>query len=95
MNESGKKIIIKTLQERFEKHMYRHKHVLWRNIEDKLVGDSRTLVSLYKMEETGGEPDIVSIGKSEIGFIDCSKESPIGRRSLCYDKKAFDMRKKK
>jgi hypothetical protein len=45
------------------------------------------------MEETGGQPDVVDLESKEIVFVDCSKESPIGRRSLCYDKKALDSRK--
>ncbi|MDX5426774.1 MAG: DUF4256 domain-containing protein, partial [Bacteroidota bacterium] len=29
-----------------------------------------------------------------IRFVDCSKESPKGRRSLCYDRDALESRKK-
>lgn len=47
------------------------------------------------MEETGGEPDV--IGQDEaagaIMFYDCSPESPAGRRSLCYDRAAWEARK--
>jgi hypothetical protein len=48
------------------------------------------------MESTGGEPDVISYDKKldEYTFVDCSKESPIGRRSLCYDRKALESRKK-
>jgi hypothetical protein len=48
------------------------------------------------MENTGGEPDVISYNKktNEYTFVDCSKESPIGRRSLCYDGKALKSRKK-
>lgn len=47
------------------------------------------------MEITGGEPDVVSFdsSKSEILFIDCSKESPKGRWSVCYDPEALESRK--
>jgi hypothetical protein len=47
------------------------------------------------MEATGGEPDVVELdGKSgSITFVDCSKESPAGRRSLCYDDVALNARK--
>ena len=30
----------------------------------------------------------------EIFYVDCSPESPAGRRSLCYDREALDSRKK-
>ena len=48
------------------------------------------------MENTGGEPDIISYNKTtkEYTFIDCSIETPVGRRSLCYDGKALKSRKK-
>ncbi|WP_251277031.1 DUF4256 domain-containing protein, partial [Enterobacter hormaechei] len=30
----------------------------------------------------------------ELHFVDCSKESPKGRRSVCYDRQALEARKK-
>ena len=46
------------------------------------------------MEKTGGEPDIISHDRQtgEYVFYDCSAESPTGRRSLCYDRAAFESR---
>lgn len=48
------------------------------------------------MERTGGEPDVVGIDQQTETylFIDCSKESPKGRRNLCYDREALESRKK-
>ena len=47
------------------------------------------------MDRTGGEPDVVGHDKKtgEYIFCDCSAESPKGRRSICYDRKALDSRK--
>jgi hypothetical protein len=47
------------------------------------------------MEQTGGEPDVIGRDEAtgEFVFCDCSAESPSGRRSLCYDRKALDSRK--
>jgi hypothetical protein len=47
------------------------------------------------MERTGGEPDVVGLDKKtgEYIFIDCSAESPKGRRNLCYDREALESRK--
>lgn len=47
------------------------------------------------MEVTGGEPDVIGYDeeKDEYTFYDCSKESPKGRRSLCYDLEALESRK--
>ena len=47
------------------------------------------------MEITGGEPDVVGYEKKtdEYTFYDCSAESPIGRRNVCYDREALEARK--
>ena len=47
------------------------------------------------MEITGGEPDVVGYDKKtdEYIFYDCAAESPKGRRSICYDQEALDLRK--
>ena len=47
------------------------------------------------MERTGGEPDVIGFDKKtgEHIFYDCSAESPKGRRSLCYDRAAWESRK--
>lgn len=83
-----------TLRDRFESNMQRHKGVQWSAVEAKLQKNANALKALAAMEASGGEPDVVAIGKlGEIIFIDCSAESPSGRRSLCYDRKALDERK--
>jgi len=47
------------------------------------------------MEQSGGEPDVVGFDTStgEYIFVDCSTQSPKGRRSVCYDRQALDARK--
>jgi hypothetical protein len=47
------------------------------------------------MERTGGEPDVVGLDSitGEFIFMDCSAESPKGRRSFCYDREALESRK--
>ncbi len=102
MNNSKKKLspeqqeaLLKTLQARFEKNMSRHKGVEWSKVQAKLEANPDKLWSLNEMEETGGEPDVVNHDKKtgEYIFYDCSAESPRGRRSFCYDRKALDSRK--
>jgi hypothetical protein len=90
----GNDQLIATLRDRFESNMQRHKGVQWPAVEAKLQKNANALKALAAMEASGGEPDVVAIGKSgEIAFIDCAAESPSGRRSLCYDRKALDERK--
>ncbi|GAB6451888.1 DUF4256 domain-containing protein [Bacillus luti] len=88
--------LIKVLQARFEKNMNRHEGLEWAKVEVKLNASPEKLWSLNEMEVTGGEPDVVGYDeeKDEYIFCDCSKESPKGRRSLCYDLEALESRKK-
>ena len=90
--------LISLLKERFEKNMIPHKEGLeWDKIKARLESDkaAEKLWSLNEMERTGGEPDVVGYDKNmdEYIFYDCSAESPIGRRSLCYDREALESRK--
>jgi hypothetical protein len=88
--------LIKTLADRFEDNMALHTGIDWSKVQAKLVAGSDKLQALYEMEQTGGEPDVVGFDEStnEFIFYDCSPESPIGRRSICYDREALDLRKK-
>ena len=90
-----KKALLNTLKQRFEKNVKRHKGISWEKVEERLTANPGKIWSLHQLEETGGEPDVVdTIKKSgEIIFFDCSPETPKGRRSFCYDKKALDARK--
>ncbi len=87
--------LLQTLKERFEKHMSRHKGLVWENVQAKLEAQPKKLWSLNQMELTGGQPDVVGYeqGSDEFIFYDCSPESPDGRRSLCYDREALESRK--
>lgn len=87
--------LLKILKTRFEKNMNRHNGLEWAKVQAKLETNTEKLWSLYEMERTGGEPDVVGFDK-EIGefiFYDCSPESPKGRRSVCYDREALESRK--
>ena len=87
--------LLKILQIRFEKNKDRHQGIDWSKVQAKLEANPTKLVALDKMEETGGEPDVVGYDKKtdEYLFFDCAEESPKGRRSLCYDLKAWESRK--
>jgi Protein of unknown function (DUF4256) len=95
LSPSQKEELLTTLKTRFEKNKDRHKGLVWANIEAKLEANTEKLWSLSIMEETGGEPDVVAYDEKtgEYVFYDCSIESPKGRRSLCYDREAWESRK--
>ncbi|EMI1595654.1 TPA: DUF4256 domain-containing protein, partial [Acinetobacter baumannii] len=67
----------------------------WTNVRAKLIESPDKLWTLQEMENTGGEPDVVAYNKQkdEYLFVDCSAETPQGRRSLCYDREALESRK--
>ena len=87
--------LLRELKERFDENMDRHKGIEWTGVQAKLEADPAKLWSLSEMEGSGGEPDVVGFDKNtgEYIFYDCSPESPKGRRSLCYDRAAWDSRK--
>jgi hypothetical protein len=86
--------LLETLQARFEAHKERHPQLDWKKVVAKLQGNAAALRSLQQMESSGGEPDVVALGKGgAIVFCDCSAETPTGRRSLCYDAAALAARK--
>lgn len=87
--------LINTLQVRFEKNTSRHEGLDWANVQARLEANREKLWSLHEMEATGGEPDVVGYDANtdELIFYDCSAESPKGRRSLCYDREAWEARK--
>ena len=86
--------LLKTLKARFEVHMNRHPNVEWAAIQKRLESGGSMLWTLNEMETSGGEPDVVSLERSaEYAFIDCSAQTPKGRRSVCYDRAALDARK--
>lgn len=86
--------LLNTLENRFKKNPNRHGHLEWNTVLPKLE-NAKILSIILKMEETGGEPDVVVFpdNQNQIFIMDCSKESPAGRRSLCYDAAALEARK--
>ena len=87
--------LLELLKKRFEKNTHRHKEMSWTDVQAKLIKFPEKLWSLSEMENTGGEPDVISYDQQsdEYLFVDCSPESPKGRRSFCYDRQALEARK--
>ncbi len=95
LSQDQSKKLIADLKSRFEKNMSRHKGLEWSDVQARLDANQDKLWSLFEMERTGGEPDVIGHDKktSEFIFADCSAETPKDRRSLCFDKEALDSRK--
>lgn len=64
-------------------------------MKTKLLANSQKFWSINEMGRTGGEPDVISLAEDAEAYllIDCCKESPSGRRSLCYDREGLESRK--
>lgn len=95
LNAEQRSNLLKALKSRFAKNIHRHRGVDWARVQGRLEAKAEMLWSLGEMERTGGEPDVVGWDDEadEYVFVDCSLESPKGRRSLCYDRAALDARK--
>lgn len=87
--------LLKTLKARFEKNKKRHHGIDWADVQARLEKSPAKLWSLGEMERTGGEPDVIGQDEKtkEYIFVDCSTQSPSGRRSLCYDRESWESRK--
>ena len=88
--------MLEILKARFSEHKERHPDLEWSEAEQRLIKDPAAIAVLQRMEESGGEPDTVGYDAKtgKLIFCDCAKESPAGRRSLCYDEKALKERTK-
>ena len=95
LDADQQKTVLATLKARFEKHGPRHKGLQWADVAARLEAKPSKLWSLEQMEESGGEPDVVAYDKKsgEYTFMDCSAETPAGRRSICYDRQGWESRK--
>ena len=95
MNAKDRAALTKILQDRFAKHPQRHVGIDWSDVEARLQKDPAKLDALHAMERSGGEPDVIGRDKKsgQIVFCDCAAESPVGRRSICFDRAALDARK--
>ena len=85
--------LLTLLQKRFERNTHRHPTILYTKIEQYLLEHPSYFTSLIAMEQSGGEIDVF-VYKEDIYVVDFSKETPIGRRNVCYDYEARIHRKK-
>ena len=75
------------IQTRFENNKNRHPDISWVTVESMLRQETMKLRAVEQMEQSGGEPDVIFFN-GRLLICDCAKESPIPRRSLCYDETA-------
>ncbi|MET3496435.1 DUF4256 domain-containing protein [Variovorax boronicumulans] len=95
MNAEQRKAFIDALKLRFAQNKHRHPAAEWAAVLDRLQASTKKLSSLFEMEQTGGEPDVIGAADHEGAYLfcDCAAETPQGRRSLCFDAEALHSRK--
>lgn len=95
LSSSQIQTLLETLKNRFLQHSYRHADCQWSSIEEKLLINPSKCRSILLMEQTGGEPDVIGYDADNNQYLicDCAPESPIARRSFCYDAEALASRK--
>jgi hypothetical protein len=95
MNTPAHDGLLATLAARFARYKHRHTDLTWSTVAARLATKPGALATLQRMEDSGGEPDVIGIdsGTEQVLFCDCATESPSGRRSLCYDGSALAARK--
>ncbi len=87
--------LVDLLAERFARYPARHPGLDWAWVQARLEGKAGALTSLQAMEASGGEPDVIGRDDADgaVLFCDCAEQSPLGRRSLCFDEAAWASRK--
>jgi hypothetical protein len=95
MKAQERNSLLQTLERRFESHTHRHQGHTWEQVLARIESACAALITLGQMEASGGEPDVIGQDGTTGQFIfcDCAAESPLGRRSLCYDDQALNARK--
>lgn len=85
--------LFSVLEQRIRKNSYGIAGLKWEKLAAKL--QPKHIAALEQMEETGGMPNVVQYDakKDSYTFMDCSPESPAGRRSCCYDQEGLLSRK--
>lgn len=87
--------LLATLRARFDSHPERHPGLAWSAVRERLESHPDRLWTLQAMEQSGGEPDVTGYepATGAIRFVDCSRETPQGRTSVCYDRAGLESRK--
>ncbi len=69
--------LLDTLQARFERNERLHPGIAWENVRAKLEAVDGKLRSLFAMEKTGGQPDVVAYDHAADAYVfyDCAPEA--------------------
>lgn len=95
LSTTEKNQLLEILHTRFEKNINRHPNIQWQQFLAKLEPQAQKIAALYAMENSDGEPDVIAYDAATDSYTiaDCATESPVSRRSLCYDEASLEARK--
>ena len=83
--------MIDMLKSRFFAHMARHPRLTWEAVEARLRENEEALLILRRMEESGGEPDVIGVDDDtgRLIYCDCSAGSCITafKRDVAYTRR--------
>lgn len=84
------------LKKRFLKNRFHLKNIDFDDFWKKIEKNPEKIEILQKMEDTGGEVEIIFFDakNDEFWLVDASVESPKWRRGMCYDEESRKNRKK-
>jgi hypothetical protein len=87
--------LLQTLEQRFLAFPQPPLSQPWSAVRERLLNQPHKLWSLQQLEASGGQPDLVAQDDATgaLVFMDCTPESPAGRRNTCYDAAALASRK--
>ncbi len=77
--------LYKSLEKRFKLNRNRHPNTKWLNVWPRIKANPEKAWTLWQMESTLGEPDVVCMIENQFLYMDCSVETPQGRENLVYD----------
>ena len=63
--------MLELLRTRFHENVGRHPELDWQDVERRLRDDPAALDSLRRMEETGGEPDVLGVDADSGRIVFC------------------------
>ena len=69
------------------KHYKRPENIVFAEVKKAIESNLSLMYSIFQMENTGGEPDVIEVTEDAFIFADCSQETP-DRRDLTYHEAA-------
>lgn len=84
--------LLKVLKQRFAANPHRHENLTWEQVEKYFRANMPVLEVIGKMENLGGEPDVVEFNQ-HLYYVDFCREHGKERTSIAYDASARIKRK--